>query len=195
MSKVKKSVTVKAPVEVVYRAWQNFDNFPTFMANIEEVRMVAGGRSHWKAKGPLGATPEWDAEVTLDEPCRAIGWRSIEGDKSLRTAGRVNFEERGAGETDVDVTIEYEAPAGVVGKAVAKIFSNPERQVEEDLQRFKETIEKGVELSGLNYGEPTAAGGLGGSMGANSEEDLRRVAGTNSGVQPHDVDDPATRYS
>ena len=150
MPKVKKSMSVQAPVSIVYRAWHNFENFPLFMDNIEAVRVVGGGRSHWKAKAPLGSKAEWDAEITLDEPNECIGWRSISGDTSgIETAGRVNFLARGGNATDVDVTIEYAAPAGVVGEAVAKIFRDPERQVEEDLQRFKETIERGVEMSGF----------------------------------------------
>jgi uncharacterized membrane protein len=195
MSKVKKSISVDAPVDVVYGAWRNFENFPRFMGNIEEVRVVDGGRSHWKAKGPLGAAAEWDAEITLDEPNNAIGWRSIGGDRSgVETAGRVNFRPREAASTEVDVTIEYAAPGGLVGEAVTKIFSNPERQIEEDLGRFKETIEKGVELSGFRYGVPPASGGgYGGSMGGATQSDLDRIANTNSGVTPDKVDDPATR--
>jgi uncharacterized membrane protein len=193
MTKVKKSISVDAPVDVVYGAWRNFENFPQFMGNIHEVRVVDGGRSHWKAKGPLGASAEWDAEITLDQPNDAIGWRSIAGDKSgVETAGRVNFRPHDDC-TDIDVTIEYAAPGGLVGEAVTKIFSNPERQVEEDLSRFKETIEKGVELSGLRYGVPGTADGYGGSMGGATQDDLDRIADTNSGVTPQPVDDPATR--
>lgn len=192
MSKVKKRVTVQAPVDIVYRAWQNFENFPHFMGNIEEVRVVSDGRSHWKAKGPLGSSAEWDAEVTLDEPEKAIGWRSIEGDSSIKTAGRVNFEDRGSA-TDVEVTIEYAAPGGVVGDVVTKIFSNPETQVEEDLHRFKETIEKGQELSGLTFNRMTEGGPLGGSIGGTTPAQLNRIADENSGITPTEVDDPAHR--
>jgi uncharacterized membrane protein len=193
MSKVKKSISVDAPVDVVYGAWRNFENFPRFMGNIEDVRVVNGGRSHWKAKGPLGAAAEWDAEITLDEPNNAIGWRSVAGDRSgIETAGRVNFRPQ-ASSTEVDVTIEYAAPGGLVGEAVTKIFSNPERQIEEDLGRFKETIEKGVELSGFRYGIAGTEGGFGGSMGGATQSDLDRIANTNSGIAPEKVDDPATR--
>ena len=143
MTKIKESTTVQAPVDIVYQAWHNFENFPQFMENIEEVRVVSGGRSHWKAKGPLGASPEWDAEITLDEPGKAIGWRSIEG-SPIKTAGRVNYERAGDG-TRVEVTIEYEAPAGAAGDVVAKVFSNPERQVRDDLARFKQLIEAGAD--------------------------------------------------
>lgn len=192
MSKVKKSVVVDAPVEVVYGAWHNFENFPHFMDNIEEVRVTDALRSHWKARGPLGTAAEWDAEMTLDERNQAIGWRSAE-DASLKTAGRVNFRDEG-GRTAIDVTIEYDAPGGVVGEAVTKIFANPEKQVEEDLRRFKETIEKGAELSGLKFDNPMAGDdSLGGSMGAVSEEDLTAIAGRNTGIAPDEVDDPARR--
>ena len=58
MPNVKKFITVEAPVDVVYRAWRNFENFPRFMDNIEEVRMSDGVLSHWKAKGPIGTAAE-----------------------------------------------------------------------------------------------------------------------------------------
>jgi uncharacterized membrane protein len=142
MPKVEREITVNAPRDMVYRAWKNFENFPLFMDNIEEVRVTSGNRSHWKAKGPLGMDAEWDAEMTLDEPGETIGWRSIEGNQALSTAGRVNFDDEGTA-TCVRVMIQYDAPAGAAGNVVTQIFSNPERQVEEDLQRFKEEIEGG----------------------------------------------------
>lgn len=193
MSKVKKSVSVTAPVDLVYRAWHNFENFPAFMSNIEEVRVVGRGRSHWRAKGPLDTAPEWDAEITLDQPNEAIGWRSIRGSSGITTAGRVNF--RGDEHTtEVDVTIEYEAPGGVAGDAIAHVFANPERQVEEDLARFKDVIEQGQRLAGLRSASATPGEEpLGGSMGGVSARELDDIASTNSGVSPAAIDDPATR--
>ena len=143
MPKVEKEITVNAPRDAVYRAWKNFENFPLFMDNIEEVRLVGGNRSHWKAKGPLGKDAEWDAEMTLDEPGESIGWRSIEGNQALSTAGRVNFDDQGEGATCVRVMIQYDAPAGTAGNVVTQIFANPDKQVEEDLQRFKDEFEAG----------------------------------------------------
>jgi uncharacterized membrane protein len=193
MTKVKKDIVVQAPVDTVYRAWHNFENFPRFMENIEEVRTVSGKRSHWKARGPLGTAPEWDAEMTLDEPNRAIGWRSIPGKKkNLTTAGRVNFEPM-ADATRLEVTIEYDAPAGPIGEAIAKIFSNPEHQIEEDLARFKHAIEQGHERSGFSYGGGNGGETLGGSLGPMTERDLGSIGASSAGVSPSEVDDPATR--
>jgi uncharacterized membrane protein len=194
--KVEEEIIVGAPGDTVYSAWHNFENFPKFMDNIQEVRVVSGGRSHWRAKGPLGSAAEWDAEMTLDEPNKAIGWRSIEGNSSVKTAGRVNFEPQGDA-TKLRVILDYDAPAGAVGNVVAKIFADPEQQMKDDLQRFKETIEKGWELSGFSYGEGhTGASGetLGGSMGPTTERDLESYSRMNSGdTAPQEIDDPARR--
>lgn len=183
MSQVKKIITVEAPVDVVYRAWRNFESFPHFMDNIEEVRVVSEGRSHWKAKGPLGTAAEWDAEITLDEPEHAIGWRSMEGSPT-KTEGLVSFAGHSVS-TDIEVTLEYEAPGGVLGDAVAKIFADPEQQVDDDLHRFKEIMERGVEMSALHlFDGSRGAEALGSSMGATTEADLNAIANTNSGVEP-----------
>ena len=169
MPKVEKRVIVNAPRQAVYDAWRNFENFPRFMSNIEEVRLLDGNRSHWKAKGPLGLDAEWDAELTLDEPERAVGWRSIDGESSVTTAGRVNFEDIGSA-TRLDVTLHYDAPAGALGNVVAKLFADPERQVEDDLGRFKTIIEQGWEASGL--ARVAAGQPHGSSMGATTESDI-----------------------
>ena len=190
MSKIKREVTVLAPPHVVYGVWHNFENLPRFMDNIEEVRAVADGRSHWKAKGPLGRPAEWDAEITMDEPDAAIGWRSIEGSGSVKTAGRVNFRPATDDATSIELTIEYEAPAGIVGEVAAKIFANPERQVEQDLARFKQVVEQSYQASSA---EEANGAPLGSSMGATTEAGMDRISERGDGSSPQGVDDPAMR--
>lgn len=145
MNRVEKQIAVRAPADTVYQVWRNFENFPSFMENIEEVRVTGDNRSHWKAKGPLGTSAEWDAEVTEDRPAQAIAWRSVAGSQ-VQTAGRVEFEGH-AGATVLNVTMEYDAPGGTLGDVVTKIFANPERRVEADLERFKEGLEGGQQFS------------------------------------------------
>ena len=141
MSKVEHEIIVQAPADNVYQVWRNFENFPNFMSNIEEVRDIGDGRSRWKAKGPLGANAEWDAEIVVDEPGRAIAWRSLENGSNVRTQGAVRFEAEGDA-TRLFVTMSYDAPAHGLGELAARLFSHPDRQVEEDLRRFKEMIER-----------------------------------------------------
>jgi hypothetical protein len=201
MPKVSRAIVVQAPVDEVYQVWHNFENFPQFMDNLEEVEVFDGGRSHWRAKGPLGTAAEWDAEMTLDEPGRAIGWRSIASKSSVKTAGRVTFaHDPTADGTRIDVELEYESPGGAVGEIVTKIFANPDAQVDEDLRRFKEAIERGSQMSGFAYGRGGRGDGsgeheatLGGSMGATTERDLEAIDASNSGIAPESVDDPGVR--
>ena len=191
MPRVEKQVTVQAPAQAVYAVWHNFENFPQFMSNIEEVRATSDGRSHWKAKGPLGASAEWDAEVTMDKPAQTIGWRSIDG-SSMTTAGRVDFDDLGD-TTRVRVMLQYEAPAGPAGNLVAKLFSDPERQVGDDLDRFKHAMERAWDASGMAHGD---GGGqqYGSSLGGLNERDIGEIDHRNSpDTSPTDIDDPARR--
>src|SRR5438477_9623300 len=94
MQRVEKSIRVKAPVSRVYQLWRDFENFPRFMEHVDQVRALdgEGRRTHWKIRGPMGTTVEYDATLTQDEPHRSIAWNSTEGDMS--TTGNVAFTEQ-----------------------------------------------------------------------------------------------------
>jgi uncharacterized membrane protein len=141
---VQKSITVNKSADECYRFWREFDNFPRFMKHLEEVRVLEGNRSHWKAKAPLGASVEWDAEVTIDQPGRLLAWRSV-ADADVDNAGTVSFE-RAPGDrgTVVHVDLQYSPPAGRMGALVAKVLGEePAQQIDDDLRRFKWLIETG----------------------------------------------------
>jgi uncharacterized membrane protein len=141
MAEVHESIEVAAPVSEVYSAWTNFTEFPRFMNNVVEVNDLGEGRYHWKVKGPMGASAEYNAYVTEDIPNQIIAWRS-DDDEKVRVNGAVRFEPVGES-TRIDVNMGYEAPMDAVGETVAKIFSNPGAQTREDLEHFKEYIENG----------------------------------------------------
>src|SRR5690349_9366044 len=111
MQRVEKSIRVDAPVHQVYEYWRNFDNFPSFMEHVEEVRATdsSGRRSHWKLKGPLGKSVEFDAELTKDEPNKMIGWNSTGG--NMGTSGTVTFSETDDN-TVVHVVMQWHDPPG-----------------------------------------------------------------------------------
>jgi uncharacterized membrane protein len=137
MQRVEKSVRVAAPVNKVYDLWRNFENFPRFMESVESVRLLdsSGRRSHWKVKGPLGTSVEYDAELTQDEPNRSIGWNSTGG--SVETTGAVTFAEV-AGQTELHVVLQWaDPPAGAAGEAAARLVQDQGEMLEQDLMRFK----------------------------------------------------------
>ena len=151
--RVQESVEVQARAEDVFRYWSNFENFSTFMSNVEEVRMTGQDTSHWKVKGPLGKSVQFDAKTTEMDPGRGIGWSTVEGD--VMTSGEARFEEVAPGRTRIDVTMNYsDPPGGAVGEAVANVLSNPERNLREDLQNFAKIVERG-ELGGPEAQTPS----------------------------------------
>jgi len=144
--RVHESIEIEAPVEDIFRYWSNFENFSKFMSNVEEVTMTAQDTSHWRVKGPLGKSVEFDAKTTEMDPNRGIGWNTVDGE--VMTSGEVRFEEVALGRTRVEVTMNYaDPPGGAVGEAVASILSNPQRNLKEDLGNFARIVERG-ELGG-----------------------------------------------
>jgi uncharacterized membrane protein len=142
--RIEHAVTVLKPARQVYDFWRDFENLPRFMTHLVDVDTTTDGRSHWVARGPLGLNVEWDAEIIVDIPGEAIGWKSLDG-SDVDTAGSVRFRElsRGRG-TEVRVNLKYDPPAGKVGIAVARLFGeSPAQQIREDMRRFKQIVEAG----------------------------------------------------
>jgi uncharacterized membrane protein len=140
---VVKSITIQRAPETVYQFWRDLENLPRFMAHLEAVREDADG-SVWRAKGPLGTTIEWRAEITLDRPNEALAWRSLEGTQ-VPNRGVVRFKPGPAGKgTELTVELKYEPPAGALGAAFAKLFGEePGQQIAGDLRRLKQVLETG----------------------------------------------------
>jgi uncharacterized membrane protein len=140
--RVQESIEVQAPLQDVYNSWSNFENFPRFMENIEEVRMTGQDTSHWKVKGPLGVSVEFDAKTTEMNPERGVGWNTVDG--QVMTSGEVTFQEVQPDRTRVELTMNYaDPPGGKVGEAVANILSDPERSTRQDLENFARIVERG----------------------------------------------------
>ncbi len=144
MQRAEASIIVGASVGEVYTVWRQFDNFPRFMNNVKEVTKKdgTGKLSHWKVEGPFGYPVNFDAEMTTDEPNKRIGWNS-RGDGTVTTSGQVTFTELGTGQTQIHVIMNWTPPAGKVGEVVANMTNDPQKQLEEDLARFKEMAEGG----------------------------------------------------
>ena len=151
--RVHESIEVQAPLQDVFRYWSNFENFPSFMQNVEEVRMIGRDTSHWRVKGPLGKSVEFDARTTEMDPDRGIGWNTTGGE--VMTSGEARFEEVSPGRTRIEVTMNYaDPPGGKVGEAAANLISNPERNLREDVENFARIVERG-ELGGPGAQTPS----------------------------------------
>jgi uncharacterized membrane protein len=133
------SVTVNAPVEQVYPMWTHFNDFPKFMRFVKEVTYYDNQRSHWVAD--VVGRHEWDA---INDPWitnREIRWHSTNG---LENSGKVTFQSLGPNQTRIDVDINYNPPAGVLGDVGDKLGAGGsfEKSLQHDLDHFAQMVDQ-----------------------------------------------------
>ncbi len=164
--------------EQAYQFWHNFENLPRFMRHLKSVKMTGNNQSEWVANGPMNTPIEWTAETTEDQPNQRIAWRSLPGSQ-LSSTGSVEFRSGGPGRgTIVTARMEYEAPAGPLGRAAATLTGkSPEFTIREALRRFKAILEAGE--------APTTLGQSHGPRGVHgkTEEALFREKGNQAEPQ------------
>lgn len=141
---VGRTVSINRPKQEIYDAWRDFTRFPDFMENVVGVEDLGAGRARWKVKAPLGSTVKLVTRITEDQPATTIAWES-DPESEIKTDGRVEFFEQAPGRgTGVRLTLKYDPPAGLPGRAVAKILQRePNVQARRDLRRFKMLMETG----------------------------------------------------
>jgi uncharacterized membrane protein len=137
MAHVEKTIEVDKPVDQVYAQWTQFEEFPKFMENVEQVRQIDDKHLQWKAK-VAGTERQWSAEIVEQKPNKLIAWRATSGDKN---DGTVEFQPVN-GHTKVKLILDYDPPGGAVGETGDKLIQATPGRVENDLKRFKEYIEE-----------------------------------------------------
>jgi uncharacterized membrane protein len=147
MPRFESTVDVDVPVRVAYDQWTQFEDFPVFMENVEQVQQLNDKRLSWVAE-ILGQRKEWTAEITDQTPDTRVAWRSTSGE---RNDGAVLFEPMSANQTRVTLRIDVypDGPAETVGANLGVL----ERAVKDDLNRFKEFIESRGDATGAWRGE------------------------------------------
>ncbi|HET9011185.1 MAG TPA: SRPBCC family protein [Gemmatimonadaceae bacterium] len=142
--KIERAVTIEGDRRALFDFWRDFENLPRFMEHLESVRVESPTRSHWVAKAPAGTVVEWDAEIINEIAGSLIAWKST-GHAEVPNAGSVHFTDApGDRGTIVKVVMDVEPPAGKLGFVMARLFGeDPDRQVREDLRKFKQLMETG----------------------------------------------------
>jgi uncharacterized membrane protein len=133
------SVLVNAPVHQVYTMFTHFNDFPKFMSFVKEVTYYDDQHSHWVAD--VVGRHEWDAVNEGWIPDRQVGWRSANG---LENFGKVTFTPGGTDQTRVDVFVNYNPPAGVLGDVGEKLGAGSrfDKVLQDDLTHFARMVDE-----------------------------------------------------
>lgn len=187
MSTIEETIEVRVPVTMAYNQWTQFEDFPTFMEGVEEVRQIDDTHLHWRAE-IAGKAKEWDAEITDQRPDECVAWTATDG---AGNGGVITFQAVSEDKTQVKARMDIE-PEGVAEKA-GDVLGVVKRRVKGDLERFKKLIEARGSESGawrgeVRDGERTDEQGpeLGEKLGStsNGAAAAERPLGTGHGTKP-----------
>ncbi len=159
MPTIEESIEVNVPVSTAYNQWTQFEEFPTFMEAVEEVRQLDDTHLRWVAEIG-GKRQEWEAEITEQRPDERVAWRSTGG---FGNSGSVAFQRVDDSTTRVTVQMEYETEG--LAERAGDALGVPDRQVKGDLTRFKELIEGMGSETGAWRGEVEGGRVQGGGSG------------------------------
>lgn len=142
--KCETSILIQRSPEELYALWRDLERLPQFMRHLSEVEVLNETQSRWVAKGPIGGSFEWHAEIINDHPNELIAWRSLPG-ASVDSAGSVRFERAPHGRgTILHVSLKYDPPGGKAAATVTRwLHLDLEKQIEADLRRFRTIVEAG----------------------------------------------------
>lgn len=104
VTNIVESVDVPVDRSTAYQLWTQFEDFPTFMKKVENVKQKSDAELEWRAQ-IFWSHRSWTAEIQEQVPDEKIVWRS-KGEKG-HVNGAVTFHELAPNLTRVLVTLEY----------------------------------------------------------------------------------------
>lgn len=152
MTRIAQTIDINVPAQVVFDRLRQFETYPEFMQDIEEVRRLDDGHLHWFAR-MQGRDMEWDSEITEQQPGRCIAWRNTSGPANT---GRVDLEPIGKEKARVTLTMECD-PAQLLPAQAGDAEVLLSNRLESDLARFKDMVES--DASGTATSSPSIQAG------------------------------------
>jgi uncharacterized membrane protein len=139
MSKATHSIEVNVPLDRAYAMWRDFENWPKFIPFLKDVHDTGDRTAVAKVATPLGKV-ECHVEVTNEHKGESFQWHTKTGDVDF--LGKVGFEAPSETTTRVTVDMEYHAPLGRIGEAVARMLhEDPCAELPKELASFKRLVE------------------------------------------------------
>lgn len=181
--RLEKSLQIGRPLEEVFEAWVNLEQFPLMTDLVREVRRD-GDRSHWKVEVD-GRSVEWDAEMEQFLPNEAIAWKSLNGPKHT---GRITFSRLGL-DTVLQVTMNYVPPFRML-----RPWSPPlEKQIQSYLEQVLRDFKAAMEGKGQEGRKPPLR--FGSEIGPGITGDAMRATGTLGAVNAGSIQGSEARFN
>lgn len=135
MPTIEKSIDVERPLRSVYRQWSRFEDYPSFMSEIVNVRKLAAGYLQWRVEFD-GEERDIEIEITEQIPDRRISWQGRGHDGC---SGKVDLYATPGGGTHVMLQLAY--PREQLPRD-ADAVETVRSLVQGDLEQFKQVMEK-----------------------------------------------------
>ena len=139
MKIIEEGIEVEVPASTAYDAWTQFETFPVFMEDVEDVRQIDDRYVYWRVN-VAGREEAWTAEITEQIPDKRIAWTSKETSPGAANSGVVTFHRLDDESSRVMVQLGYE-PEGILDK-VGSALGALNAKLQRDLQRFKTFVER-----------------------------------------------------
>lgn len=136
MTTATKSVDVGVPINVAYNQWTQFEDFPSFMDDVESVTQIDDRHLHWTVN-IAGIERSFDTEITEQHPEERIAWRAT---NRVQQAGVVTFHK--LDDTTTRVTLQLDMDPQSFGEAVGEKTGLVGIAAERDMKNFKQLLEQ-----------------------------------------------------
>ena len=150
MQTIERSIDVEVPVRAAYNQWTQFEEFPSFMQDVERVEQHDDTTLEWHVS-IAGADRSFETTITEQTPDHRIAWKT-EPDSETQHAGVVTFHRLDDELTRVTLQMDVE-PDDIVER-VGTALGITGAAIQRDLESFKEFIEdRGGKETGAWRGE------------------------------------------
>lgn len=148
MDQVVETIDIDVPVHIAYNQWTQFETFPEFLPEVEQVTQLDDLHNLWTVR-VAGATREFATVITEQLPDDRIAWTSTGGE--VDHAGVITFHKLSDTSTRAAVQIDWEpsSPLEKIGAAL----NVPAAAVKHALSRYKVYLEERGIADGAWRGE------------------------------------------
>ena len=140
---LKKTITIRAPAEDVFRVLTDFESYPRFMRHVRSVERVDENRWRVTLAGLAGRTIAYDAVLLQTIRNEHFSWTNAEP-APLEIGGSVRLEPLGPNRTRVTIHVSYAPARALLGHEIAAFFhAGAKRELDDDVLRLQSRLEHG----------------------------------------------------